>query len=81
MSDTTTTLATNLAADTMKAMDELGNDRLYIEVAEVLGAASQTLEEAYLTEIRVRMAERKGRQFLIEKVAGHRTKRKAAEKQ
>lgn len=37
-------------------MQETGEDRFYYEVATVLGAASQTLEEAFLTEVRVRLA-------------------------
>lgn len=62
------TLASKLAEDTMKAMKELGDDRLYMEVGSVLGASSQTLEEAYLTEIRVRLAASNAQQFLIRRV-------------
>lgn len=80
MSDTITTLAAKLAEDTMKVMDETGQDRFYVEVGEVLGAASQSLEEAFLTEIRVRLAERKARQFVIRKLSEHRAKLKAIEK-
>lgn len=72
------TLATKLADDTVKAMDETGQDRLYMEVAAVLGAASQSLEEAYLTEVRVRLAERNGRKFLIRKLAEARAQAKKA---
>lgn len=81
MSDTINILAAKLAEDTMKVMDETGQDRFYVEVGDVLGAASQSLEEAYLTEIRVRLAERKARQFLIKKLSDHRSKLKAIEKQ
>ncbi|MFC3118040.1 hypothetical protein [Jhaorihella thermophila] len=59
------TLAAKLAEDTLAVMDATGEDRLYVEVANVLGASSQTLEEAFLTEIRVRLAERTGRRFLV----------------
>ena len=62
-------LAAQLAKDTMDAMDETGEDRLFMEVAGVLGAASQTLEEAYLTEVRVRLAARRAEKFLTEKLA------------
>lgn len=62
-------LAGKLAQDTMAAMDESGDDRLYIEVGNVLAAASQSLEEAFLTEIRVRLAERKARRFLDQRLA------------
>lgn len=80
MSDTITTLAAKLAEDTMKVMDETGQDRFYVEVGDVLGAASQSLEEAFLTEIRVRLAERKARQFVIRRLSEHRAKLKAIEK-
>ena len=49
-----TQLADALAADTIKAMDTLGDDRLYEEVAKVLGASSQTSEEAFMTAVRIR---------------------------
>ena len=62
------TLATKLAEDTVKAMDELGEDRLFTEIGDILAASSQTLEEAFLVEVRVRLAERQARQFLVSKV-------------
>lgn len=68
MSDTIGTLAAKLAEDTMKVMDQTGQDRLYVEVGNVLAAASQSLEEAFLTEVRVRLAERTARKFLMKKV-------------
>ncbi len=58
------TLAAKLAEDTLKVQDALGEDRIYMEIAQVLGAASQSLEEAFLTEVRIRLAERKARDFL-----------------
>ncbi|MBY6055281.1 hypothetical protein KUV26_02380 [Leisingera daeponensis] len=69
MSGTIETLAQKLAVDTLKVQDASGEERLYVEVGQVLGAASQSLEEAFLTEIRVRLAERKARDFLNKKVA------------
>ena len=63
------TLAQKLAVDTLKVQDAAGEERLYVEVGQVLGAASQSLEEAFLTEIRVRLAERKAREFLNQKVS------------
>ena len=81
MSDTITTLASKLAEDTMKVMDETGDERFFVEVGELLGASSQTLEEAFLTEIRVRLAERKARKFVIQRLSTHRSKLKAIEKQ
>ncbi|MQQ07082.1 hypothetical protein GFB49_01310 [Epibacterium sp. SM1979] len=69
MSSTLDTLAQKLASDTLKVQDALGEERLYVEVAQVLGAASQSLEEAFLTEVRVRLAEQKARIFLEQKIA------------
>ncbi|UWQ39077.1 hypothetical protein K3552_08740 [Leisingera aquaemixtae] len=63
------TLAQKLAIDTLKVQDASGEERLFVEVGQVLGAASQSLEEAFLTEMRVRLAERKAREFLNKKVA------------
>lgn len=69
MSSSLDTLAHKLAEDTLKVQDALGEERLYTEVAQVLGASSQSMEEAFLTEIRMRLAERKARAFLEQKIA------------
>jgi 3-methyladenine DNA glycosylase/8-oxoguanine DNA glycosylase len=62
-------LAEKLADDTLKVQDATGEDRLYMEVGGVLAAASQSLEEAFLTEMRVRLAERTARKFLNQKIS------------
>ena len=80
MSDTITTLAAKLAEDTIKVMDETGEDRFFVEVGEMLAASSQSLEEAFLTEIRVRLSERQARAFVIKRLTEHRSKLKAIEK-
>lgn len=64
----TSDLADALAEDTFKVMDACGDDRFYMEVASILGASSTTLEEAFLTSVRVRLAERRARAFLMEKL-------------
>lgn len=53
-----------LARDVIDAMDELGDDRFYDKVSKVLADASPTMQEAFMTAIRVRLAERRGRAFL-----------------
>jgi hypothetical protein len=63
-------LAEKLADDTLKAMKHLDDDRFFMEVAAELAAASTTLEEAFLTAIRVRMAERKARKFIKGRIDG-----------
>lgn len=68
MADSATSLASKLADDVLKIQDATGEERLFVEVGDVLGAASQTLEEAFLTEVRIRLAERKARSFLTERL-------------
>lgn len=63
-------LAEKLADDTLKAMKHLKDDRFYMEVAAELAAASTTLEEAFLTAIRVRLAERRARAFIKGRIEG-----------
>jgi len=74
-------LAAKLAEDTIKAQKELGDERLFMEVSAVLGASSQSLEEAFLTEVRMRMSEEKGRVFLINKVKEARAAKAAETKE
>ena len=65
-------LADKLAEDVLAAELEIGDDRLYEKVAKVLMAASPTFQEAYMTSIRVRLAERRGREFLQQALAAKR---------
>ncbi|MDZ4136793.1 MAG: hypothetical protein U1D06_14570, partial [Paracoccaceae bacterium] len=59
--------------DTIAAMAELDDDRFYEKVARVVGAASPTLQEAFMMSIRVRLAERRGRDFLVNALAANRS--------
>jgi hypothetical protein len=65
-------MADQLADDVLAAEAELGDDRFYEKVAKVLMAASPTFQEAYMTSIRVRLAERRGRDFLEKALAAKR---------
>ncbi|MBT9245091.1 hypothetical protein KM031_01190 [Gemmobacter fulvus] len=65
-------LSDALARDVIAAMDEMGNDRFYMEVAKMLGSMSPSMEEGFMTAIRVRLAEQRGRDFLAKKLAAHR---------
>ncbi len=67
-----TSMANKLAEECLAVQGEIGNDRLFMDVAQVLGASSQTLEEAFLTAVRTRMAETAGRRFLAQKLKDHR---------
>ncbi|SMX34808.1 hypothetical protein [Actibacterium lipolyticum] len=61
-------LADALAKDAIEAAEKLGDEKLITEVAKVLGNSSTTTEEAYLTSIRVRLAEARARKFLLGKI-------------
>jgi len=61
-------LADALAIDALKAEEETGDDKVVDMVAEILGADSITTQEAFMTAIRVRKADRRARIFLDEKL-------------
>jgi hypothetical protein len=65
-------LAERLAKDVVDAMDETGDDRLHEKVGKVLLDASPTTQEAYMTAVRVILAERKGRKYLEQMLKAHR---------
>ena len=57
-------LAEALAEDVLKAVDKLGDDQIIQNVAVILAATSTPTEEAFLGAVRIRQAERRGRDFL-----------------
>lgn len=57
-------LADALARDVLDALDEIGDDRFYEKVAKSVGELSPTLQETFMTSIRLRLAERRGRRTL-----------------
>ena len=57
-------LAEKLADDVIAAVEELHDETLVSEINKILDAASTTMQEAYMTAIRVRRAEAKARLFL-----------------
>lgn len=65
-------MANALAEECLEVQKEVGNDRLFMELGQVLGASSQTLEEAFLTAVRTRMANEQGRAFLADKLKAFR---------
>ena len=65
-------LADQLAEDVLAAETELDDDRFYEKIAKVLMAASPTFQEAFMTSIRIRLAERRGREFLEKALAAKR---------
>jgi hypothetical protein len=59
-------LADGLARDAL-SLERGEDDKLVDQIAIAIGATSQTLEEAYLTAIRVRRAERRARAMILER--------------
>ncbi|MFT7058049.1 MAG: hypothetical protein ACJASV_000549 [Pseudorhodobacter sp.] len=62
-------LGDKLAQSTLEAMDFIDDDRLYDKVSRVIETTSPTLQEAFMTAIRVRLAERRARVFLEKVIA------------
>ncbi len=60
------TLADELAQDVLAAIEKTGNDKMADQISEVIGASSQTMQEAFLTAVRVRRAEARARALLAE---------------
>jgi len=69
MSAITEELADKLAQEVIAAAEELGDDQLIAEVSRVIGAASTTTQEAFMTAIRVRLSERRARAYLAQRLA------------
>ena len=65
-------LADQLAEDVLAAEAELDDDRFYEKIATLLMAASPTFQEVFITAVRVRLAERRGRAFLEKALAAKR---------
>jgi hypothetical protein len=65
-------LTEKLAVDTIKAMDEFSDEKLYDRIAKVLLDMSPTTQEAYMTAMRALLAERKGRAYLDQFVKARR---------
>jgi len=57
-------IADDLARQSLKIIDATGDDAFTREVADAIGGASQTMEEAYLTALRIRRAEKRARAVL-----------------
>lgn len=57
-------IADELAQKALAVFEKSGDDKIVDQIGEVLGASSQTLQEAYLTSIRVRRAEKRAREML-----------------
>jgi len=63
-------IADELAIEAIAVSLKTEDDRLIDAVADVIGASSQTMEEAFLTAVRVRRAETRAREMLAEISSG-----------
>jgi hypothetical protein len=69
MSEYTDNAANKLADEALAEAKLCGDTKIVDKIGEILGASSQSLEEAYLTAIRVRRAEVRAYKLLEESVA------------
>ena len=60
------TLADALAIEALAAAEKTGDEKLTDKISEVIGASSPTLQEAFLTAVRIRRADRRARELLAE---------------
>jgi len=60
-------MADDMAQQAMAIIEATGDLDLERQLGEILGTSSQTLEEAFLTAMRVRKAERRARDLLARK--------------
>ena len=73
-------LADDLAKDVIKAIDATGDEDMINEIAQILGATSQTAEEAFLAAVRVRRANTTARALLLSKLRAFKAMKDAEEK-
>ena len=69
MSEYTENAANEIAEMALADEKLTGDEKIVQVIADIMGASSQSLEEAYLTAIRVRRAERRARALLAERAA------------
>lgn len=72
-------LGDRLATATLEAMEHIDDDRFYEKVSRVVGASSPTLQEAFMTSIRIRLAEQRGQEFVAKALSAALTGAKAPE--
>lgn len=63
-------LADELARDALDLATRNGDAKIVDEVSELVGSTSTTLQECYLTSVRIRRAAARGRDLLVRRSAG-----------
>lgn len=71
-------VADKLAMEALEAELESGDEDLINHLMKTIGASSTTLEEAFLTAVRIRRAEGRARELLTAKMTSFRAKNKDA---
>ncbi len=67
--DLQATVANELALEVLQLVRDTGDEDIVDEVKKVIGAVSTTLEEAYMTAVRVRRAETRALDLIAKKRA------------
>ena len=67
MSAMTDKLADQLALDVLKHIERTGDEEVVAVMSRALGDSSQTLQEAFVTSLRVQRAALRGRRLLAER--------------
>ena len=62
-------LADTLAIETLEAAEKTGDEDMPKKIAAAIASSSTTMEEAYLTAVRVRRAERRARALIEQLIA------------
>jgi hypothetical protein len=65
-------LGDELARKCFEAMAEMKDDRFFNDVAKVLGTSSPSLQEAFLTSMRLRLAAERGHRFIDDTIRSRR---------
>ena len=60
-------IADRLAQEALVIADATNNDSFTDDVAKIIGASSATMEEAFLTSVRVRRAEKRAMELMAQR--------------
>jgi hypothetical protein len=74
-------LSDALARDVLAAMDEMNDERFFLEVGKMLASLSPSMEDGFMTAMRVRLAERRARDMLARRLATFRKDQAAGKPQ
>lgn len=67
-------IADKLAQDVLAAEEKFDDETIVKKVSDLVGTSSTTMQDAFLTAIRVRRAETRGRHALEQAIAVHKDK-------